>query len=154
MENRKALQLVDFLGIGNLLNHLVAEDVISCDERDRIIQRITRDNGFTEVESFVLAGYGRSKDEVQERTAQVRTAKILCTISDEEYLSLTEIVQAHSSDTPGYVIQSWLRSENTLAFLNLWEKENNPSYCEAGYRELLKKKRTASLSLRRCTTKD
>lgn len=38
------------------------------------------------------------------------------------------------------MIQSWLRSENTLAFLNLWEQENNPDYREAGYIELLEKK--------------
>ena len=44
-----------------------------------------------------------------------------------------------------YVIQSWLRSENTLAFLNLWEQESNPDYREAGYVELLEK--TASFTL-------
>lgn len=46
-----------------------------------------------------------------------------------------------------YVIQSWLRSKNTLAFLNLWEQENNPDYREAGYVELLEKKKTASFTL-------
>ena len=45
------------------------------------------------------------------------------------------------------MIQSWLRSGNTLAFLNLWEKENNPNYSEAGYIELLEKKKTASFTL-------
>lgn len=45
------------------------------------------------------------------------------------------------------MIQSWLRSGNTLAFLNLWEKENNPNYSEADYMELLEKKRAASFTL-------
>jgi len=45
------------------------------------------------------------------------------------------------------VIQSWLRSGNTLAFLNLWEKEHNPDYSEAGYMELLEKKKAASFTL-------
>ena len=45
------------------------------------------------------------------------------------------------------MIQSWLRSGNTLAFLNLWEKENNPDYSEAGYIGLLEKKKTASFTL-------
>ena len=45
------------------------------------------------------------------------------------------------------MIQSWLRSGNTLAFLNLWEKENNPDYCEGGYKELLEKKKAASFTL-------
>ncbi|RHO65146.1 KilA-N domain-containing protein [Butyricicoccus sp. AM05-1] len=66
---------------------------------------------------------------------------------DESYISLTEIARAHSEDAPGYVIQSWLRSGNTLAFLNLWEQENNPDYSEAGYEELLEKKKAASFTL-------
>ena len=45
------------------------------------------------------------------------------------------------------MIQRWLRSENTLAFLNLWEKENNPDYRDDGYIELLEKKKTASFTL-------
>ena len=66
---------------------------------------------------------------------------------DDSYISLTELARNHSKNTPGYVIQSWLRSENTLAFLNLWEQENNPDYREAGYIELLEKKKTASFTL-------
>ena len=45
------------------------------------------------------------------------------------------------------MIQSWLRSGNTLAFLNLWEKEHNPDYSEAGYMELLEKKKAVSFTL-------
>lgn len=66
---------------------------------------------------------------------------------DESYVSLTELVRARSANAPGYVIQSWMRSGNTLAFLNLWEKENNLDYCEEGYKELLDKKRAASFTL-------
>lgn len=66
---------------------------------------------------------------------------------DESCISLTEIARAHSEDAPGYVIQSWLRSGNTLAFLNLWEQENNPDYSETGYEELLEKKKAASFTL-------
>ncbi len=40
-----------------------------------------------------------------------------------------------------------MRSGNTLAFLNLWEKENTPDYCEEGYKELLDKKKSASFTL-------
>lgn len=66
---------------------------------------------------------------------------------DESYVSLTEIARAHSEDAPGYVIQNWPRSGNTMAFLNLWEKEHNPDYNEAGYMELLEKKKAASFTL-------
>lgn len=40
-----------------------------------------------------------------------------------------------------------MRSWNTLAFLNLWEKENNTDYCEDGYKELRDKKKLAFSTL-------
>lgn len=40
-DNKKEkLQLVDLAGIGNLLEHLVVDGAISCEERDKIIKRI------------------------------------------------------------------------------------------------------------------
>ena len=89
----------------------------------------------------------RSKSEVLERAAQRKASMSQSNELDESYISLTKIAQAHSDDSSGYVIQSWLRSGNTLAFLNLWEKENNPDYGEGGYTELLEKKKTASFTL-------
>lgn len=145
-DKKKALQPVDLVGIGNLLEHLVAEDAITCEERDRIIQRIAKENGLTEHMISVLAGYKRSKDEVLERASDKEHAPRYYK-TDERYISLTEIVRAHSKNAPGYVIQSWLRSGATLAFLNLWEVENNPDYCENGYMELLEKKKAASFTL-------
>ena len=149
MADNKKLQPVDLVGIGNLLEALVVKNSITCVERDAIIQRISRDNDFAEFDLSVLAGYGRSKEKVLERAAQRKSTVASHTSdkTDEEYVSLTELVRAHSEDAPGYVIQSWLRSENTLAFLNLWEKENNPSYCEDAYMALLEKKRAASFTL-------
>lgn len=143
----KKLQLVDLAGIGNLLEHLVAEDAISCDERDRIIQKIARNTNLAEHTLPVLAGYGRSKSEVLERTSHKGSTALQYHRPDESYISLTNIARAHSDDAPGYVIQSWLRSGNTLAFLSLWEKENNPDYHEGAYRELLEKKKAASFTL-------
>ena len=43
--------------------------------------------------------------------------------------------------------RDWLRNGNTLAFLNLWEQENNPNYSEVGYAELSKRKKNASFTL-------
>lgn len=146
-DKKKLLQAVDLAGIGNLLEDLIVKGIITCEERDRIIQRIAADNGFPDYKLSVLAGYNRNKDDVLERAARKNSTESLLRKPDETYVSLTEIVQAHSSDTPGYVIQSWLRSGNTLAFLNLWEKEWNPDYCESGYKELLDKKKTASFTL-------
>ena len=128
MADDKKLQLVDLVGIGNLLEHAVAENAITCEERDRIILRIANDNGIAEHKLPVLAGYNRSKDDVLERAARSKVPVPRCKEQDNSYISLTEIARTHSEDAPGYVIQSWLRSGNTLAFLNLWESENNPDY--------------------------
>lgn len=142
-------KLVDLIGIGNLLESLVAEDIITCEERDQIISKIARENDIAEYNYKAphIAGYGMSKREVLERVGRRKSSTPQDKTQDESYISLTEIARAHSEDAPGYVIQRWLRSENTLAFLNLWEKENNPDYSDVGYIELLEKKKTASFTL-------
>lgn len=138
---------MDLVGIGNLLEDLIVKDIISCGERDRIIQQIVADQDIPDYKLSILAGYQRSKDEVLERAAQKTPTAPQCRKPVESYISLTELVRVHSDDAPGYVIQSWLRSGNTLVFLNLWEKENNPDYRENGYRELLEKKKAVSFTL-------
>lgn len=143
----KKLNLVDMYGIGLMLEHLVAEGNITCEERDRVILRIVRENDIAEYMLSNLAGYGRSKQEVLERAKRRKGLESQGKKPEEGYISLTEVARAHSEDAPGYVIQSWLRSGNTLAFLNLWEQENNPNYSETGYAELLKRKKTASFTL-------
>ena len=129
----KKLNLVDMYGIGVMLEYLVAEDNLTCEERDRVILRIARENDIAEYMLSNLAGYGRSKQEVLKRAERRKNSELQGKKQDESYISLTEIARAHSEDAPGYVIQSWLRNGNTLAFLNLWEQENNPNYSEVGY---------------------
>lgn len=146
-EKKTQLHLVDLAGIGNLLEDLIVKDIITCEERDRIIQRIIADNDFPDYKLSILAGYQRSKDQVLERAARKNSTMEKHCKPDESYITLTELVRAYSDEAPGYVIQSWMRSGNTLAFLNLWEKENNPEYCEDGYKELLDKKKAASFTL-------
>ena len=147
MAEKKKLNPVDLVGIGNLLEYLVATDNITCEERDRIMLRIARKNNLAGYMLSDFAGYSRSKDDVLKRTTHRKMSVQQSKEQDESYISLTEIAQAHSEDASGYVIQSWLRSGNTLAFLNLWEKEHNSDYSEAGYIELLEKKKAASFTL-------
>ena len=147
MAEEKKLSPVDLSGIRNLLEYLVVTDNLTCDERNRIMLRIAKENNLAEYMLPGFADYGRIKDEVLECTAHRQVSMPQGKGQDKSYVSLTEIARAHSEDTPGYVIQSWLRSRNTLAFLDLWEKEHNPDYNEAGYMELLEKKKAASFTL-------
>lgn len=146
-DKKKKLTPIDLVGIGKLLAHLVAENVITCDERDRIIQRIRRDNNLTDPAFSYLAESRKGKEKTLQQVIPGKFSETSRVKPNEEYISLTEIARAHSKDAPGYVIQSWMRSGNTLAFLNLWEKENNPDYCEDAYMELMEKKKAASFTL-------
>ena len=55
----KKLNLVDMYGIGLMLEHLVAEGNITCEERDRVILRIARENDIAEYMLSNLAGSTR-----------------------------------------------------------------------------------------------
>ena len=47
--------------------------------------------------------------------------------SEDDYISLTDIAK-YKSDEPNYVIRNWLRTRDTIEFLGLWEKMNNPNF--------------------------
>ena len=46
-------------------------------------------------------------------------------LAHDGMVSLTELARQYSDESPGYVIQSWMRSRNTLEFLRQWELEQN-----------------------------
>ena len=47
--------------------------------------------------------------------------------SENDYISLTDIAK-YKSDEPNDVIRNWLRTRDTIEFLGLWEKMNNPDF--------------------------
>jgi len=50
------------------------------------------------------------------------------TIVKDDYISLTDIAKSKNPDEPKDVVKNWLRNKNTIAFLGLWEKINNPIF--------------------------
>ena len=50
------------------------------------------------------------------------------TIIKDDYICLTDIARSKNSDEPKDVVKNWLRNKNTIAFLGLWEKINNPNF--------------------------
>lgn len=48
------------------------------------------------------------------------------TVNDEDYISLTDMVGNFEGGSS--LIESWLRNKNTIEFLGVWEKLNNPSF--------------------------
>lgn len=49
-------------------------------------------------------------------------------INKNDYFSLTDIARYKNSDAPADVVKNWLRRKDTIEFIGLWEKLNNPDF--------------------------
>ena len=49
-------------------------------------------------------------------------------ISDDDYISLTDIARIKNNEDANMVISSWMRKVDTLEFLKLWEQINNINF--------------------------
>lgn len=50
------------------------------------------------------------------------------TQEDTDYISLTDIARYKDEERSDYIIQNWLRNRNTIEFLGIWERLNNPAF--------------------------
>ncbi|HZL33850.1 MAG TPA: KilA-N domain-containing protein [Tepidisphaeraceae bacterium] len=48
--------------------------------------------------------------------------------NDEDYICLTDIARYKDPVRTDYLIQNWLRNRNTIEFLGIWERLNNPGF--------------------------
>lgn len=64
-----------------------------------------------------------------------------------DMVSLTEIARQYTEDSPGYVIQSWMRSRNTLEFLRQWENDMNGEFDDRACGDLIHQAHTTSLTV-------
>lgn len=92
-------------------------------------------------------------DEEKLRTAQkIRSYREIIRhyvkgMSCEDMISLTELARQYSKDSPGYIIQSWMRSRNTLEFLRQWENDINEEFDDGVCEELIHQAHTTSLTV-------
>ena len=100
--------------------------------RDRIFELINR-------------GEAKIHDSKEKQQLQAVVEKYLYPTDD--YISLTDIAKRFNPENPSYVIQSWLRSRNTIAFLGQWERENNLNFDEQAFQQLLVDVRSPSYTL-------
>ena len=49
-------------------------------------------------------------------------------ISKDDYFSLTDIARYKNPEDPADVVKNWLRRKDTIEFIGLWEKLNNPNF--------------------------
>jgi len=69
-------------------------------------------------------------------------------INEEDYISLTDMLKAKDGS---FFFSSWLRNRNTIEFLGVWEKVNNPNF---NYVEFDTIKTQAGLNSFRLSTKE
>ncbi|MCI9120781.1 MAG: hypothetical protein HFG00_04535 [Oscillibacter sp.] len=65
----------------------------------------------------------------------------------ENMVSLTELAMQYSEDSPGYAIQSWMQSRNTLEFLRQWENDMNGEFDDSACEERIHQAHTTSLTV-------
>lgn len=131
------INIVEYFTMQQMLEGLVSKGLLTRREMDLTLGRIAKENNLLD------ALYGR-RDHQQELTATTNVINlqsieykgdshippasrgIVTLIPGKQetlkYISLTEIVRSHHKNNPSYMIQSWMRDENTLAFLDLWEQ--------------------------------
>jgi len=62
-------------------------------------------------------------------TVEVKGAPItILSQTDQDYISLTDIARFKDNERSDYIIQNWLRTRNTIEFLGIWERLNNPGF--------------------------
>lgn len=49
-------------------------------------------------------------------------------INKDDYFSLTDIARYKNQESPADVVKNWLRRKDTIEFIGLWEKLNNPNF--------------------------
>lgn len=64
-----------------------------------------------------------------------------------DMVSLTEMARQYTEDSPGYAIQSWMRSRNTLEFLRQWENDMNGEFDDGACEDLIHQAHTSSLTV-------
>lgn len=65
----------------------------------------------------------------------------------KDIVSLTELVRQYSEESPEYVIQSWMRSRNTLEFLRQCEDDVNEEFDDKACEELIHLGYTTSFTI-------
>jgi len=101
--------------------------------------------GLIDTEAAVAAKerfYDALNEEKLQSTRKIRdyhetTSLYMRQMAYRDMISLTELARQYSEESPGYVIQSWMRSRNTLEFLRQWEKDMNAEFDDQACEELI-----------------
>lgn len=68
-------------------------------------------------------------------------------LTSKDMVSLAELARQYPSGSPGYMIQSWMRSRNTMEFLRQWENDMNGEFDDRVCEKLINQAHTTSLTI-------
>jgi len=119
-EQRADFYWAYFISREKTAKRLVDKGVMPQENADRILERLYENIQEKDMLEFSVSDGCRKTINLYLRGAE----------SDSQYISLTDIAREENQATPSNVIQSWLRSRNTLEFLRTWESKNNPDFDE------------------------
>ena len=54
-----------------------------------------------------------------------------------DYVCITDIARQKNAEEPKDVVKNWMRLKNTIEYIGLWEKLNNPQFKGVGFDPLL-----------------
>src|SRR5450756_705028 len=84
----------------------------------------------------------RGEERREEIMAKIKVLSKKITIQtrhEEDYISLTDIARYKDAKRTDYIIQNWLRNRNTIEFLGIWERLNNPGFNPFEFDGIIKK---------------
>ena len=58
------------------------------------------------------------------------------TINGIDYVCITDIARQKNAEEPKDVVKNWMRLKNTIEYMGLWEKLNNPQFNGVGFDHL------------------
>ena len=64
------------------------------------------------------------KDEITVKDVSIRTMKV----NGADYLCITDIAKQKNTAEPKDVVKNWMRQNNSLEYLSLWERLHNPQF--------------------------
>ncbi len=67
--------------------------------------------------------------------------------NDADYISLTDMARYRDEERVNYIVQNWMRLRDTIAFLGLWERLNNPDFKGVEFDAFMQQSGTNSFTL-------
>jgi hypothetical protein len=83
------------------------------------------------------------KTNIQVKNLAVKTILV----NNLDYISITDIAKQKNPVEPKDVVKNWMRLKNTLEYLGLWERLNNPNFKGAEFDPLFREAGSNSFTI-------